>query len=126
MCRIARWLPTALGPYRWVPDLEKNVGLPGLAASVAETGGRQTSGIRARTYERPAHMQFRPPRHVTRTREARQHGSVRSAKTLMPERLRLLFGTAADAEPTRNPDLDYQIGAPRRGKHPYLTAAPCA
>ncbi len=46
MCRIARWLPAALGPYKWAPDLEKNVGLPGLAASVAETGGGQMSGIR--------------------------------------------------------------------------------
>lgn len=47
-------MPPALGPYKWAPDLEKNAGLPALAASVAETGGRQMSGIRARTYERSA------------------------------------------------------------------------
>jgi hypothetical protein len=47
-------MPTALGAYKWAPDLEKNVGLPGLAASVAEMGGGQMSSIRARTYERPA------------------------------------------------------------------------
>jgi hypothetical protein len=47
-------MPAALGPYKWAPDLEKNAGLPTLAASVAEMGGGQMSGIRARTYERPA------------------------------------------------------------------------
>jgi hypothetical protein len=47
-------MPTALGPYKWAPDLEKNVGLPVLAASVAEMGGGQMSGIRARTYESSA------------------------------------------------------------------------
>jgi hypothetical protein len=47
-------MPAALGPYKWAPDLDKNVGLPTLAASVAETSGGQMSGIRARTYERPA------------------------------------------------------------------------
>lgn len=47
-------MPAALGPYKWAPDLEKNAGLPALAASVAELGGGQMSGVRARTYERPA------------------------------------------------------------------------
>jgi hypothetical protein len=47
-------MPAALGSYKWAPDLEKNAGLPTLAASVAEMGGGQMSGIRARTYERPA------------------------------------------------------------------------
>jgi hypothetical protein len=47
-------MPAALGPYKWAPDLDKNAGLPTLAASVAETSGGQMSGIRARTYERPA------------------------------------------------------------------------
>jgi hypothetical protein len=47
-------MPAALGPYKWAPDLEQDVGLPTLAASVAEMGGGQVSGIRARTYERPA------------------------------------------------------------------------
>jgi hypothetical protein len=47
-------MPAALGPYKWAPDLDKNAGLPTLAASVAEMGGGQMSGIRARTYERPA------------------------------------------------------------------------
>jgi hypothetical protein len=47
-------MPAALGPYKWAPDLEKNAGLPTLAASVAEMGGGQMSGIRARTYDRPA------------------------------------------------------------------------
>jgi hypothetical protein len=47
-------MPAALGPYKWAPDLDKNAGLPTLAASVAEMGGGQVSGIRARTYERPA------------------------------------------------------------------------
>jgi hypothetical protein len=47
-------MPAALGPYKWAPDLDKNAGLPTLATSVAEMGGGQMSGIRARTYERPA------------------------------------------------------------------------
>ncbi len=47
-------MPAALGPYKWAPDLEKNAGLPTLAASVAEMGGGQMSGIRVRTYEKPA------------------------------------------------------------------------
>ena len=47
-------MPASLGLYKWAPDLEKNAGLPGLAASVAETGGRQVSGVRSRIYERPA------------------------------------------------------------------------
>jgi hypothetical protein len=46
--------PAALGPYKWAPDLEKNVGLPTLAASVAKMSDGQTSDIRARTYEQPA------------------------------------------------------------------------
>ena len=47
-------MSAALGPYKWAPDLEKNAGLPVLAASAAEIGGGQVSGSRARTYERPA------------------------------------------------------------------------
>jgi hypothetical protein len=47
-------MPPTLGPYKWAPDLEKNASLPALAASIAETGGGQMSGIRAGTYERPA------------------------------------------------------------------------
>jgi len=47
-------MPTALGPYKWAPDAEKNLGLPTLAASVAEIRDGQMSGVRARTYERPA------------------------------------------------------------------------
>jgi hypothetical protein len=47
-------MPAALGAYKWAPDLEKNAGLPVLAASAAEIGGGQVSGSRARTYERPA------------------------------------------------------------------------
>src|SRR5206468_7360737 len=46
--------PAALGPYKWAPDLEKNAGLPTLAASVAKMSNGQTSDIRARTYEKPA------------------------------------------------------------------------
>lgn len=46
--------PTALGPYVWTPDVEKTVGIPTLASSFAKMGGGQVSGIRARTYEKPA------------------------------------------------------------------------
>ena len=46
-------MPAALGAYKWAPDLEKNAGLPVLAASAAEIGGGQVSGSRARAYERP-------------------------------------------------------------------------
>jgi hypothetical protein len=46
-------MPTALGPYKWAPDLEKEADLPALAASVAGTGGRQASSVRSRIYERP-------------------------------------------------------------------------
>jgi len=46
--------PTALGPYKWAPDLEKNAGLATLATSVAKVSDGQTRDIRARTYEKPA------------------------------------------------------------------------
>ena len=47
-------MPAALGEYKWAPELEKNAGLPALAASAAEIGGGQVSGSRARAYEKPA------------------------------------------------------------------------
>jgi hypothetical protein len=47
-------MPAALGPYKWAPDLEKNVGLPTPAASIAKISGGQMSGSRARVYEKPA------------------------------------------------------------------------
>jgi hypothetical protein len=46
--------PTALGPYKWTPDLEKNAGLTTLATSVTKMSDGQTSDIRARAYEKPA------------------------------------------------------------------------
>jgi len=46
--------PAALGPYKWAPDLERNVGPPTLATSVAKMSDAQASDIRARTYKKPA------------------------------------------------------------------------
>lgn len=46
--------PAALGPYKWAPDLDRNVGLPTLATSVAKMSDAQASDIRARTYKKPA------------------------------------------------------------------------